>query len=120
MPKLLRLQRQSDRDNPTQLSWGSMFGAIRPVLGVLVFTAVALLIPPQTADMLAILSEETWRGIWSAFVFHLSLFLLAFAAWHWSRALLSARFGATDSGPGRSAVVAQGGGSGAALEWGRG
>ena len=82
---------------PPRLSWGSMFRTCRGVVGLLAVTALGLIIPPQTADMLAGLSGQSGRDIWAGFAFHISLWLLAFNAWHWSRAVLSARFKVRDT-----------------------
>lgn len=93
------------------ISWRSMARVTRAVLWILLLTGLALLVPPQTADMLAILSQHDWRGRWSVFAFHLTLSLLAFSAWYWARALLAAHFGVSD------AARAAAGGRDDALDW---
>jgi hypothetical protein len=82
-------------------SWASMLRTVRGPVAVLVLGVVGLLVPPQTQDMLAAID-----GVWSTFAFNLALALLAFAAWFWGRALLAARFEASDAGAKRAAMVA--------------
>jgi hypothetical protein len=65
---------------------------------VLIGTAIALLVPPQTRDMLAYLNDGS---VWRAAVFHLSLMWLGCNAWYWARAALAARFGADDTSAAR-------------------
>jgi hypothetical protein len=60
------------------------------------------------------------RGIWSAFAFNFALWVLAVSAWHWSRAVLSARFDARDTEEGRLTAVQLHGGPNAdpaPLDW---
>jgi len=100
-----------------RLSWGSMAWTARAVIGVLLLVALALLVPPQTRDVLAGLSIGNPRGIWSGFAFHLALFLLALSCWYWSRAVLSARFDVADRPGMRSLLAARLGGTPVALNW---
>jgi hypothetical protein len=83
------------------LSWGSMARIARATVGILLVTGLALLVSPETRDMLAGLSRHGLRGIWSVFAFNFALWVLAVSAWHWSRAVLSARFDARDTEEGR-------------------
>lgn len=99
-------QAQPQAQPPSQPapSWGATFQSTRAVVGVLLLTGLALLIPPQTRDMLAGVSiGGGLRGIWSAAAFQIALCLLAVSAWHWARAVLSAqrgqKRGAADSDP---------------------
>jgi hypothetical protein len=75
------------------LSWGSLLRTARATVGVLLVTGLALILPGQTADMLAGLWEDS---VWPSIAFHFALWFLAFSAWHWSRASLSARFQVPD------------------------
>jgi hypothetical protein len=105
---------------PADLSWGSMRRTARAAIGVLLLAGLALLLPPQTRDMLAGLSGEEGRGIWAGVAFHLALWLMAFCAWHWSRAVLSARFAVPDRRAARAAPPAGAGGGTVdpkALDW---
>ncbi|MBI3514692.1 MAG: hypothetical protein HY060_11615 [Proteobacteria bacterium] len=88
-------------------SWASLLRTARAATGLLVLTAIALALPPQTADMLA---EFSWGGpgLWSAITFHLTLLLVALCAWHWSRAVLSARAGVGDDRAARAALATRG------------
>jgi hypothetical protein len=76
-----------------KLSWGSLFRTARAAATVVLAVAAILLIAPQTDDMLARIAEYFQNPL-PAVAFHASLFLMAFSAWHWSRAVLSARFNA--------------------------
>src|SRR5258706_8041851 len=78
--------KDSKEARPPQLSWGSMFRTCRGVVGLLAVAAFGLIIPPQTADMLAGLSGQNGRDIWGGFSFHILLWLLALNARHWSPA----------------------------------
>ena len=61
-------------------------------LAFVVFLALGLLVPAQTADMLAGMTDGGYHGMAPAVAFHAALAFLAFSAWHWSRAALTARF----------------------------
>jgi hypothetical protein len=67
---------------------------VRAPIGILALTAIALLVPPETRDMLAYLHDGT---VWREAAFHLALIGLGFNAWYWARAALAARFGADDT-----------------------
>ena len=73
-------------------SWRAMFRIARAIVGALAVVALGLLVPPQTRDTLAGMACCAPREAWSGVAFQLSLFLLAFSAWHWSRAAVSAWF----------------------------
>jgi hypothetical protein len=82
------------------ITWISMLRTIRAPFAILLLAGLALLLPPQTADMLAALGDG--RGsISSTIRFHLALALLALSAWYWSRALVAARFDVPDSAEAR-------------------
>ena len=81
------------------LSWLSMLKTARVAVLVVVLTGVAFSVP-QTADMLTEISDHS--ALAPALGFHLSLFLMAFFAWYWSRAALSARFDIDDTAAARS------------------
>src|SRR5690348_18333309 len=84
----------SRRTSPA--SWESLIYTARAPIGVLLFAAVGLLLPPQTDDMLAALAVGTVHGISTGAMFELSLALVAVGCWYWARATLSARFGDSD------------------------
>src|ERR1051325_6118857 len=79
----------------------------RAPLGALMLMALGLLVPPQTRDMLAGLSAESSRELWSGFAFHPSLWILGTPAGDCSRAVLSAWFGGAGSAAPRQAVAAR-------------
>ncbi|GEM_PF-1579908 len=83
---------------PTEprVSWISLLRTIRAPFATLVLAGIGLVVPPQTADMLAAL-EGGRSSIGPAFFFHLSQAVLALSAWYWSRALLAARFDVPDN-----------------------
>ena len=115
-PKVTGIRPADQRSNDAQtavspngsrglmLSWGSMFRTCRAAVGLLVFTAFGVIIPSQTADMLGGFSDQGARDIWAGVAFHFALWLLAFNAWHWSRAVLSARFKVPDTRASRAAL----------------
>lgn len=75
-----------------QKSWRSMASTARISIGVVVVLMLGLLLPAQTADVLAGLADGGHGGRWPVLGFHASLAAVAVAAWYWSRAALSARF----------------------------
>lgn len=81
--------------DPTEArtSWGSMLRTCRAAIVVLVVGDAALIVPPETHDMLTFLDNDR---AWAAFSFQLALAVLGSSAWYWSRAALSARFGLGD------------------------
>jgi len=89
-------------------SWGSLLHTIRAPLGVLTGTLIVLLLAPETRDMLAELWGEG-TGAWrlNAIVMNLTLLLLGFSAWHWSRAALSAHVQLPDTPDARQQAAAQ-------------
>src|SRR5689334_18851002 len=87
------------------VSWMSLLRTVRAPLFVVVTAGVALIVPPQTQDMLEALSDTDANGVWMIVKFHFSLALLAISAWYWSRALLAARFRMPDSLEGREAIL---------------
>jgi hypothetical protein len=103
---------------PAGFTWQAMVHIARAPLGALMLMALGLLVPPQTRDMLAGLSAESSRELWSGFAFHLSLWILGTTAWYWSRAVLSAWFGVAGAAAARQAVAAANGATNpAAFDW---
>jgi hypothetical protein len=78
-------------------TWAPLLHTIRAPLGVLTGTLLLLLLAPETRDMLAQLWQGGSYGYWPAVRVNLTLLLLGFSAWHWSRAALSAQFPDLDS-----------------------
>jgi len=75
-----------------QKSWQSMASTARVPVGAVVVLLLGLLLPAQTADLLAGLVDGGHCGLWPALCFHLALAAFAVSAWYWSRAVLAARF----------------------------
>lgn len=94
------------------VSWRSLIYTARAPIGVLLFAAIGLLLPPQTDDMLAALAVGTVHGVSAGFMFQLSLALVAVSCWYWSRAALSARFGASNNRAARNSLATTGLGPG--------
>src|SRR5215468_7833154 len=88
-----------------QLSWSSMLYTSRAALVVVLVVGVALLLPPQTADMLVELTDSSSVLTGPAASFHVALFLLAVSSWFWSRAALAARFEIEDTAASRNQIV---------------
>lgn len=87
------------------VSWLSLLRTVRAPLTVIVLTSIAVVLPPQSSDMLAALSDgHLVPG--EAFVFYLSLAFLTFSGWYWARALISARFDVPYTEAGRAALKA--------------
>ncbi|MBV8133599.1 MAG: hypothetical protein JO282_13970, partial [Alphaproteobacteria bacterium] len=78
-------------------TWLSLLRAVRAPLAVLLIAALGLLVPPQTADMLAALGGGRLGGVNFTVTFHLSLASLSFSTWYWARALLAARLDIADN-----------------------
>src|SRR5271166_5575932 len=91
------------RDREYRVTWVSLLRTIRAPLAILILAGIALLVPPQTADMLAAL-EDGRRSLGDTFWFHVALAFLALSAWYWSRALLAARFDTPDNHAARNAL----------------
>jgi hypothetical protein len=79
------------------VSWRSMLRTVRAPFSALVIAAIALVVPPQTQDMLAALSDGELGHRDFNLLFHLTLAFLAINAWFWARALLNARFDVADT-----------------------
>jgi hypothetical protein len=86
------------------VSWVSLFRTARAPLAVLVLSAIGLIIPPQTADMLATLSNGGFH-FWPAFWFQVSLAFLSTSAWYWARTLIDARFDVVGTKADRARLV---------------
>ena len=100
---------QSPPPPPTQpatpVSWLSLLRTVRAPLAVIVLTGIAVVLPSQSADMLAALGDGHF--VFSeAFVFYLSLAFLTFSGWYWARALISARFDVPYTAAGRGQLEA--------------
>jgi hypothetical protein len=91
------------RDREYRVTWVSLLRTIRAPLAILILAGIALLVPPQTADMLAALGDGR-RSLGDTFWFHVALAFLALSAWYWSRALLAARFDTPDNHAARNAL----------------
>ena len=65
-----------------RLSWSSMLRTVRAPLSVVIVVGFALLLPPQTADMLVALTDGASPFTRPAASFHFALFLLAVSAWY--------------------------------------
>jgi hypothetical protein len=85
------------------LSWASLLRTVRAPFGLLIIAGIGLLVPPQTADMLAALQD----GGKSLIMFHIALALLALSAWYWARTLLAARFKILDTSLARSRLASR-------------
>ena len=73
------------------VSWMSLLRTARAPLTVVALAAIALVVPPQSSDMLAALTDGA--GFWAgSFWFYVALGLLTFSGWYWTRALIEARF----------------------------
>jgi hypothetical protein len=94
-------------DEQRLVSWRSLLRTARAPVSVLVIAACALLLPPQTEDMLAALSDGELAHRNFALIFHATLGFLAINAWFWARALLSARFDVADNVAARALLVEQ-------------
>jgi hypothetical protein len=87
------------------VSWLSLLRTVRAPLAVIVVTGIAVVLPSQSADMLAALDDGHFV-FGEAFVFYLSLAGLTFSGWYWARALISARFDVPYTAAGRAALQA--------------
>jgi hypothetical protein len=81
----------------------SLLRTVRAPLTVVALSAIALVMPPQSSDMLAALTSGS--GAWlDTFWFYLALALLTFSGWYWTRALIAARFDVPNSDDGLQAM----------------
>ena len=71
-------------DQERLVSWRSLLRTVRAPSSALVIAAVALLVPPQTQDMLAALSDGELGHRNFTLIFHGSLAFLAISAWFWA------------------------------------
>jgi hypothetical protein len=94
-------------DQERLVSWRSLLRTVRAPSSALVIAAVALLVPPQTEDMLAALSDGELGHRNFTLIFHGSLAFLAISSWFWARALLGARFDVADTLAARTLLVEQ-------------
>src|SRR5678815_1455303 len=78
--------------SPRIAGWVSLLRTVRAPLFLLVGAGIALLLPPQTEDMLDALSDGDFNDAWVTASFNVALAVLALTSWYWSRALLAARF----------------------------
>jgi hypothetical protein len=90
---------------PKPVSWLSLMRTVRAPLAVIVLTGLAVVLPSQSSDMLAALSDG--KFVFSeAFIFYFSLAFLTFSGWYWARALISARFDVPSTQAGRAQLAA--------------
>ncbi|MBI2767570.1 MAG: hypothetical protein HYX53_16865 [Chloroflexi bacterium] len=90
---------------PKPVSWLSLLRTVRAPLAVIVLTGIAVVLPSQSADMLAALGDGGLVPR-EVFVFYLSLAFLTFSGWYWARALISARFDVPYTAAGRARLEA--------------
>jgi hypothetical protein len=95
----------SQQLTPKPVSWISLLRTVRAPLSVIVLAGVAVVLPPQSRDMLAALGDGN-VVLSETFIFYLSLALLTFSGWYWSRALISARFDVPYTDEGRARLEA--------------
>src|SRR5712691_12656426 len=69
------------------VSWLSLLRTARAPLAIVALAAIALVVPPQSGDMLAAVGDGA-NAVW----FYLALGLFTFSGWYWTRALIAARF----------------------------
>jgi hypothetical protein len=81
------------------VSWLSLLRTARAPLTVVALAAIALVLPPQSSDMLAAVGDDG-----HAVGFYLALALLTFSGWYWTRALIAARFDVPHSADGLAAL----------------
>jgi hypothetical protein len=96
---------QPQQPQPEPVSWTSLLRTVRAPLSVIVFAGVAVVLPPQSRDMLAALGDGN-VVLSEAFLFYLSLAFLTFSGWYWARALISARFDVPYTDEGRAQLEA--------------
>src|SRR5258708_2230953 len=77
------------------VSWLSLLRTARAPLAIVALAAIALVLPPQSADMLAAVGDDA-----HAVGFYAALALLTFSGWYWTRALIAARFDVPALAPG--------------------
>src|SRR5258707_15290920 len=85
------------------VSWMSLLRTARARLTVVALAAIALVLPPQSSDMLAALVEGANAWV-DALRFYAALALLTFSGWYWTRALIAARFDVPHSADGLQAL----------------
>jgi hypothetical protein len=90
-----------------QVSWLSLVRTARAPLAVLSLAALGLLVPSQTDDMLATLSDGGRAAYIATFCFQLSLAALSVSAWYWARAVIDARFDVRGNRDERSRLAAE-------------
>jgi hypothetical protein len=83
------------------VSWLSLLRTARAPLTVVALAVVALVLPPQSSDMLAAVGDDA-----HAVGFYAALALLTFSGWYWTRALIAARFDVPHSADGLLALQA--------------
>ena len=90
---------------PRPVSWMSLLRTVRAPLSVIVLAGIAVVLPPQSRDMLAALGDGD-VVLSETVVFYLALAFLTFSGWYWSRALISARFDVPYTDEGRAKLAA--------------
>ena len=81
------------------VSWLSLLRTARAPLTVVALAAVALVLPPQSSDMLAAIGDGM-----HIVGFYAALALLTFSGWYWTRALIAARFDVPHTAKGLQAL----------------
>jgi hypothetical protein len=81
------------------VSWLSLLRTARAPLTVVALAAIALVLPPQSSDMLAAIGDDM-----HIVGFYAALALLTFSGWYWTRALIAARFDVPHSATGLQAL----------------
>jgi hypothetical protein len=87
-----------------RVSWLSLLRTARAPLTVVALAAIALVLPAQSSDMLAALTDGGWNVFGAAVGFYIALALLTFSGWYWTRALIAARFDVPHSADGLAAL----------------
>ena len=79
-------------DSGSTPSWFALLWRARAPAFLLALAAVALILLPQTADMIVDLSDPG-AGSWRPISFHVAMAAMALAIWYWARASLRAWYG---------------------------
>jgi hypothetical protein len=114
----VRFLQAADQQMPIHaVGWGTLLHVVRAPAGLLAATLALLMLAPEMRDMMAGLWDGPELLHWHALAVHATLILLGISAWHWSRAVLSARFRIDDSMQARQALAAAASVDPAALIW---
>lgn len=89
------------------VAWQGVVWRVRAALLVFLLAAVALIVPPQMADMLADLGSFS-GGSWPhAIAFHAAMMFMAFLLWYWARTVLLATYRVPDTRAARNLLAAR-------------